>query len=50
MEVLSLKESVRVALKNSTFIQERKEAILQGTAEMKSNYADFWPKMSTDYS
>jgi outer membrane protein TolC len=49
-QVLSLKESIRVALKNSTFIQERKEAILQVMAEMKSNYADFWPKMSTGYS
>jgi len=48
--VLSLKESIRIALKNSTLIQERKEAILQAMAETEANYADFWPKVSTGYS
>lgn len=48
--VLSLKESIRIALKNSTLIQERKEAILQTIAETEANYADFWPKVSTGYS
>jgi len=44
---LSLKEGIRIALKNSTLIQERKEAILQDMAEIETNYADFWPKVST---
>lgn len=49
-DILNLKESINIALKNSLSMQSAEEEIKAKEFEEKASKSDFYPKLSTNYS